>query len=58
MYKLVSEIDGSRWAVKDNSMIFSNVVWMSTKEDSYRYHLIDENGNEIKINKDECLEEC
>ena len=58
MYKLVSKIDGSRWATKGNVMIFCQVVWMSKKEDAQMYHLIDENGDEIKIGKEECLEEC
>lgn len=36
--KLVS--DYGRFANKDNSMIFSNVVWLVSKEDSKLYHLI------------------
>ena len=45
MYKLVAE-DG-RWAVRDNSMIFSNVVYLSDEKDAMKYHLIDENREEI-----------
>lgn len=45
MLKLVSE-DG-RFALKDNSMIFSNVVYLVDKSDVKLYHLIDEKGNEI-----------
>lgn len=48
MYKLVSEV--GRWALKDNSMIFSNVVWLLNKEEAYKYHLIDENKNDIEVN--------
>lgn len=48
MLKLISEV--GRWAVKDNSMIFSNVVWVGSVEEAYKYHLIDDDKNEIKIN--------
>lgn len=45
MYKLVAE-DG-RWAIRDNSMIFCNVVYVSDIADARKYHLIDENREEI-----------
>ena len=53
MYKLISEV--GRWATKDNSMIFSNVVWMSKREDAYKYHLIDDEKNEIKVKIEDCI---
>lgn len=40
--KLVS--DYGRFANKDNSMIFSNVVWLTDKNDIKLYHLISEIG--------------
>lgn len=53
MLKLVSEV--GRWATKDNSMIFSNVVWLCDKGDMNLYHLIDENKNEIAVDINKCL---
>lgn len=46
LFKLMSE--SGRWALRDNSMIFTNVVWVN-EEDllKNKYHLIDENGKEI-----------
>ena len=46
MLKLVS--DKGRWAIKNNEMIFSNVVWLTDISEMKRYHLIDENNKEIK----------
>ena len=51
--KLVSEV--GRWAYKDNSMVFSNVVWLCSIDDKNLYHLIDENGDDIYIDIDKCL---
>ena len=51
--KLVSEI--GRWATKDNSMIFSNVVYLVNEGDIKLYHLLDENMNEIPFDLDKCL---
>jgi hypothetical protein len=48
--KLIS--DKGRWATKDNTMIFSNIVWLTKREDVLLYHLIDENKNEIQLEKD------
>ncbi len=45
MPKLVSNV--GRFALRDNSMIFSNVVNLVDEKDKRLYHLIDENGNEI-----------
>lgn len=45
MPKLVSNV--GRFALRDNSMIFSNVVNLIDEKDKRLYHLIDENGNEI-----------
>lgn len=45
MLKLVSE--EGRFALKDNSMIFSNVVYLIDRNDAKMYHLIDKKGDEI-----------
>ena len=56
MWKLVAE--EGRWAVCDNSMIFSNVVWIGKRKDYLKWHLIDENRNEIDIDVKSCLVPC
>ena len=48
-YKLVSDV--GRWATRDNSMIFSNVVWISDFKEALKYHLVDDERNEIKLDK-------
>ena len=55
MYTLESEV--GRWSFKDGYQIYSNVVWLSKKEDAKDYKLVDENGNDIPFNLDECLKE-
>lgn len=47
--KLVT--DKGHWATKNNEMIFSNVVWLTEKKDAYLYHLIDDNNNDIILEK-------
>ena len=32
-------------------MIFSNVVWLLNEKDALTYHLIDDDHNEIKLDK-------
>jgi len=44
MLKLVS--DNGRFATLDNSMIFSNVVYLLSEDDTRLYHLIQEDGLE------------
>lgn len=44
MLKLVSEV--GRFALKDNSMIFSNVVYLVDEGDIKLYHLINDNDLE------------
>ena len=44
-------IDKGHWATKNNEMIFSNVVWLTEKKDAYLYHLIDDNNNNIILEK-------
>lgn len=44
MLKLVSE--EGRFALKDNSMIFSNVVYLLSEDDTRLYHLIQEDSLE------------
>lgn len=56
MWKLVTE--ESRWALRDNSMIFSNVIWISKRKEYLKWHLIDENRNEIDIDVESCLVPC
>jgi hypothetical protein len=51
--KLVSE--KGRWALRDNSMIFTNIVVLPDEKSKHLYHLIDENRNEIEFNLDECF---
>lgn len=46
--KLVS--DKGHWATRDNSMIFSNVVWLINEKDAYTYHLIDDEHKDIELN--------
>lgn len=53
MFKLVSA--NGRWAYKDNSMIFSNVVWLCEEDNKKLYHLIDDNKNEITDDVDKYL---
>ena len=48
MMKLVTE--KGRWAKLDNSMIFSNVIYLTERNDALLYHLIDDNGKEIRLN--------
>ena len=48
MMKLVT--DKGRWAKLDNSMIFSNVIYLTERNDALSYHLIDDNGEEIRLN--------
>ena len=44
--KLVSEV--GRFALRDNSMIFCNVVWICEENEIKMYHLIENHGtNEI-----------
>jgi hypothetical protein len=54
MYKLVSEV-GTRWSYLGGEQIYSNVVWMSNKEDASKYSLINNKGDKIDIDVDECL---
>lgn len=53
MLKLVS--DKGRWATKDNSMIFGNVVYLVDESDIRLYHLIDKNKKEINVDILSCL---
>lgn len=44
-------IDKGHWATKDNDMIFGNIVWLCNETDANLYHLIDDNHEEIKLEK-------
>ena len=57
MYKLVSNIKGSRWSFCGGYYIFGNVVWLSNLEDVSKYSLIDEDGKDIEIDIKSCLVE-
>ena len=49
MLKLVS--DKGRWAVRDRSMIFSNVVWINSEDiKKHAYILLDDEGNDLEVN--------
>ena len=49
MYFLVS--DTGCWATKNNEMIFKYVVFLGrTPKDARKYHLIDDEGNDLKVN--------
>ena len=49
MYFLVS--DTGRLATKNNEMIFKYVVFLGrTPKGALKYHLIDEEGNDLKVN--------
>lgn len=43
--KLFSE--QGRWALNDNSQVYKYVVYLCDEDDIKKWHLIDENGNEI-----------
>lgn len=48
MLKLVS--DKGRWALKDKSMIFSNVIWIEPEDiKKYKYILLDDDGNDLGV---------
>lgn len=49
MYKLIADV--GRWATKSNDMIFGNVVYLSERKEANKYHLIDEDGQEITLDK-------
>lgn len=38
-----------RWALLDNSMILSNVAYIMDKKDALKYHLVDDELNDIPI---------
>ena len=57
MYKLVSEV-GTRWSYLGGEQIYSNVVWMSNKEEASKYSLLDSNGDKINIDVEEYLIKC
>lgn len=52
--KLVSEY-GTSWAVKDNSMVFGNVVWLCDINDIKQYQLLDKDKKPIKIKPEDYL---
>ena len=56
MYKLVSEV-GTRWSYLGGEQIYSNVVWISNKEDASKYSLINNKGEKIDIDVDEYIVE-
>ena len=55
MYKLVSNIDGSKWSYLNGRCIFDEDVLMLDTEDIHKYVLIDGDGNRIDINVKDCL---
>jgi hypothetical protein len=57
MWKLFIDKDNVRWAYKDNSQIYCQTVWLLDKKDWMKYHLIDENREEIPCNPQDYLVE-
>lgn len=47
MINLVSE--NGRWALRDGSMVFSNVVMLCERNEALRYHLIGDDGKELPL---------
>ena len=47
MLRLIS--DHGRWANSDSSMIFKYVVYLENENDSLKYHLIDDDGNDLHV---------
>lgn len=47
MLKLVSK--KGRWAKLDNSMIFSNVIYLVDEKDAWTYHLVDDEKNNMPL---------
>lgn len=47
MLRLVS--DYGRWANNDNSMMFRYVVYLEDENDALKYHLIDDDGNDLHV---------
>lgn len=54
MLKLVAE--EGRWATKNNEMVFCNVIWISNRKEANKYHLIDENYQEMDVRPEDCIE--
>ena len=47
MLRLIS--DYGRWANSDCSMIFKYVVYLENENDALKYHLIDDDGNDLHV---------
>ena len=58
MHKLVSDIEDSRWSFMDGYYIFGKVVWLTNKNETSKYKLIDRKGNVIDVKNDDFLVEC
>lgn len=48
--KLVSNIEGTRWSFLDGYSVYSNVVYLMGLDDVRKYKLINENGEDLKVN--------
>ena len=58
MYKLVSNIKGSKWSFMNGCNIFNmQTVWLSKKEDARKYSLLDENDNKLDAKVEDFLVE-
>ena len=55
MYKLVSDIDGTRWSYMNGYYVFGHVVWLTSKEEASKYSLIDKDGNKIDVDSKKFL---
>ncbi len=58
MYKLVSNIKGSKWSFLDGYNVFNTqTVWLLDKKDMWKYYLLDKDGNKINISVEKLLVE-
>lgn len=58
MYKLVSNIKGSKWSFLDGYNVFNTqTVWLLDKKDMWKYNLLDKDGNKINISVEKFLVE-
>ncbi len=55
MYKLVSNVKGSKWRLLNGIKVLDGDVLILDKFDLRLYDLIDEDGNKIDVNKNDLL---
>lgn len=47
MLRLMS--NQGRWANHDNTMFFKYVVYLENENEALRYHLVDDDGNDLHV---------